>query len=700
MLGKVVSLPQGNEEYTRFRFQPTDRQAELAGLPSLILVRWYRPAEIPIPGEFWQLRLRLLSPRGLVNFQGFDRERTLFASGVGALATVLDGTLMNAGSGHFSAGAWRARLREDIRVALPPGEARALVLSLLLADRSELSSDTWSLLRDTGTGHLLAISGMHIGLAAVFGFWLTRLVLLPVGFSFGTSGRSFTGCCIGAVVVAICYGFLAGFPVSTLRALIMLGLATWFIRTSRMVAPIQVWLAALILVLVIEPLAFLTAGFWLSFAAVFGLTLYFSPRKTTESKWLALPRAQVAVMAVTLPLSAFWFQSGSVLALPSNLFAIPWVSFISVPLVLSSVIALPSQWLFDALLTAAEWSCAGLLVVLKFISNAGSDWVSLTSHISPLQLLVVLAGSLILLLPAGISIRWLGLCVLCTLFLPRAPGLERGEYSIETLDVGQGLAVIVRTRNHMLLYDTGPGDGRDWSLAGSVIAPAIASKGHGLPGMMIVSHADLDHAGGLADLRKRYSETELLFNREEQGLTINGCNQDHSWTWDDVSFRVLHPSKWLPYRGNDSSCVISIENGRHKSLLTGDISEAVESRLTSSLNQYSFITVPHHGSTTSSSQSFLESVRPGLATVSAAKGNRFNFPREEVLQKYRDLEAGVFSTSECGAVRIEFPNHDIPRVSVARNQGFRPWRINANSAECMVRPDWAMYHLQRPKLKE
>jgi competence protein ComEC len=648
-----------------------------------------------------RLKLRLHPPRGRVNFQGHDRERMLFASGVGALAIVLDsqvrprkerkGQIINR---------IRADIRESIKKALPAGEARALVLSLLIADRSELGGGTWSLLRKTGTGHLLAISGLHIGLAAVVGFWMMQLVLtvLPSGISKARSG--FSACCTGAFVLAVSYGALAGFPVSTVRALTMLAIATWAIRSNRAPIAFKAWLAAFIFLLLADPFTPLTAGFWLSFAAVLGLIVFFTPRCGRSSWWTTLPRAQVAVMAVTLPLGAFWFQTGSILALPSNLIAIPWVSFLSVPLVLAAVVAYPLPFLFEALLEAAQWSCSGLLKFLGLVARIGNSYSLLTPAINAGHLVLALGGGLLLLLPRGCTARWLGLCLMGTLFLPRAATLEEGEYSIETLDVGQGLAVLVRTRTHSLLYDTGPGDGKHWSLAESTVAPALASDGNGGPDLIVVSHADLDHAGGMRELRARFVNAELLLNRPQDNSGVNGCHQGQSWEWDGVEFDVLHPSVWLPYQGNDSSCVISIDNGKFRSLLTGDIGNAVESRLSADIDSHDFITVPHHGSASSSSRLFLDAVQPAWAVVSAAYANRFGFPRPEVIRDYDSIETRVFSTVDCGALEIKFPTTGKPGVRAARNEGPWPWRWHANRSDCMVRSDRSMYHLDRLKLKE
>lgn len=691
--GRVASLTVNGADYRQFLFRPSRAQAELAGLPSLIRVRWYQAPVEPRPGEPWRLKLRLSPPRALVNFHGFDREQALFSNGIGALASVLDAQPLRwSGPPVFGIDHTRAEVRDRIGEWLPTGPGRALVLSLAIADRGELDRNTWDLLRSTGTGHLVAISGLHVGLAAVAGFWLMRLLLLLCPAASGRGRRSFLICCAGAMLVASAYGALAGFPVSTVRALVMLVVALGMVAARRGSGTLRPWLLALLAVTAINPFSPLTAGFWLSFGAVLALIAFFAPRGRAGSRWSILPRAQAAVMVVMLPLAAFWFQSGSWLAFPVNLLAIPWVSFVSVPLVLAGTALLPLPVLAQPVLELAWWSCAALHEFLESMTaiENGRRWMTPATGLWTAVL--ALGGGLLLLLPRGLAPRWLGGCLLAVMLLPRAAALREGEYSVELLDVGQGQAVVVRTRDHAMLYDTGPGDGRGWSLFGSVIAPTLAAYGNGPPDVVAVSHADLDHAGGLADLRTRFEDIDLRFNHEGSG--DGSCVQGQSWTWDGVTFRVLHPSPWLPYLGNDSSCVVSIDNGRHRSLLSGDISTVVEDRLAEELQKHHLITVPHHGSSSSSGSALLAATRPVWAVVSAGYGNRFGFPRSEVVERYRRHGVDVISTIDCGGVRVLYTQAPNPLLESARLARNRPWRWHAGKP-CMATSDHAMYHLSR-----
>ena len=684
--GEVASLPVIQGDYLSFRFRPSPRQAQLGGLPGELAVRWFEDFPEIATGERWRLRIRLRIPKGLVNFQVFDRERQWFADGIGGLATVIPGENRRLAAPPPSGPReWRYSIREAVRSALPPGPGRAVALSLAIADRGEFSPEQWQLFRQTGTGHLLAISGLHVGLAAIAGFWITR-VLLWVSIRWSFPGRlALSLSCLGSFAAAATYGVMAGFPVSTLRALAMLGLGLYAIASRRSQSPLRIWVMAALLVLCLDPLALIRPGFWLSFGAVLALIMMFAARSRRAGYARSILIAQLAILAIMPPITAFWFQSSSWLGFPANLLAIPWVSLVTVPLVLPGTVV---TWLSGSsqLLSLASLSAEWILEILAFLRDAagGGDWV--TPSLTVFTAVLGALGGSLLLLPRGIGARWMGACLLLLCFLPRDSGLANGDFEVQTLDVGQGLAVIVRTRQHVLLYDTGPGDGRSWSLAERVLVPALNKRGRVAPDLIVASHADLDHAGGLADLRRQYPQAAVWLNRPADGEPRISCEDSRAWRWDSVDFRVLHPTRWLPYSGNDSSCVILIENGEHRALLTGDISSTVESRLLARLPQADMITVPHHGSSSSSGKRFVETVRPGLAVASVSHDNRVGFPRPEVTRRYDSAGSPVVSTSDCGAVLARFSPGTDPWYTSARIKRDAPWRW-AGRATCPGRAE-------------
>ena len=299
-----------------------------------------------------------------------------------------------------------------------------------------------------------------------------------------------------------------------------------------------------------------------------------------------------------------------------------------------------------------------------------------------LAVVLAMLGGTLLLFPTGVPGRWMSIFLILPLFLPPGPRTERGSLQIEALDAGLGMALLLSTEHHTLLYDSGPGDGREQNLVDTVITPALASLGRHAPEKIIISHGDLDHAGGLAALIKNYPTAELFANLPGQPANIEPCHSGLAWRHDGFDFQVLHPSLALPYRGNDSSCVLSVRRLGASVLLTGDISSAIENRLIlNMLAPHVILFVPHHGSKTSSSAAFIAAVNPQAAVATASLGNRFGFPRDEIRQRYIDAGSKLWSTGECGAVRILITADGNMHAESARRKRNRIWRWPA-APEC------------------
>ena len=699
--GTIASIPQEYDDYASFLIKPLAQQGQ-PELPALILTRWYREWPEFEPGQPWELEALLKPPWGPVNFQGLDREQWLFANGIGALATVRDGRLLVGAEGEAVAAgasfrstlgatlaAVRAQVMKEIARRLADTRQRSIVQALAVADRSGMSRDDRQLLNLTGTTHLLAISGLHIALAATGGMALMRLIgwFLP----FMGAGRLFhTLVIVSGMLTALCYAALANFEVPTLRSLAQLLAVMLAVMFCRAVHPARPLLLALCAVLLVDPFASMGAGFWFSFLAVAALLALFVPRGARHSAVRTLLAAQWSVMLVLLPVSAAWFQGFSWVGFAANLVAIPLVSLLVVPLVLSGVAVfgvhlLLAAWLGATLswvlggLAALCWSGAGLastllLVFLEWM--AGLQGV-LTALPAPnlAQAVLALAGAFLLLLPRGLPGRWSGAFLLLPLFLP--PGRESppGGIELEVLDVGQGTAVLLRTADHGLLYDSGPGDGGEANLVSSVIAPALSRAGGRAPDRILISHGDLDHAGGLQTLARLYPGSEFYATLPRPRDGMPACQAGWSWRWDEVSFEVLHPSPWLPYRGNDSSCVLAVEGRGGRVLLAGDISDTVERRLLADKpREYDVVLVPHHGSRTSSSPAFVDSVRARAAVATASLGNRFGFPKTEIRQRYEAAGSRFWSTGECGALRLTLHADGRLEADSARRQRDAVWR--------------------------
>jgi competence protein ComEC len=375
-----------------------------------------------------------------------------------------------------------------------------------------------------------------------------------------------------------------------------------------------------------------------------------------------------------LPLGAWWFQSVSISGLGANLLAVPWVSFIMVPLILLGLVLMPCSTSLSTL--AFQFAAASskyLLLVLDWLAALPASAIALPQP-SFWALAVASLGGLMLLLPRGLPHRWLGLGLLLPLLLP-VPRPSAGSLRVDVLDVGQGTAVLLGSERHLLVYDSGPGDGGEFNLVDQVLVPAILQSGYRSPDRIIISHGDLDHAGGLHRLRKLFPLAQVHANLGSEPGEQSQCTRGLEWTWDDIRFQVLHPSPYLPYLHNDSSCVLSISLGSSSLLLPGDISTVIEDRLVrQGIGRHQVLLVPHHGSKSSSGAEFLARLQSRIAVATTGLGNRFGFPRPEIRQRYRNLGIALWATDACGAIRVELAADGSMRTQSARRARPAPWR--------------------------
>lgn len=679
--GVISGLPEVHAEYTRFRFEPSPSAVQ-EPLPRVLLIYWYRDRTELAVGERWRLELQLRPPWGRVNFHGSDREKWLFSEGIGGLGTVRAGEILaQPAAVQYPVQRIRSLVREKVASLVENQRARGVVQALSIAERNGLSFSDRQLLMSTGTSHLLAISGLHVGLAAVGGAWLSRLVFSMLPFAlFRLLGFRVSLAC--GLLAALAYSALAGWGVSTQRAVLMICVVVAALMLSRAISPLRAYLLALSAVLLIDPLAPLRVGFWFSFLAVAVLLLLFVPRSGKMAWWKTVLLAQGGVMVAMLPVSVHWFQMYSPVGFLANIVAIPWVSLAVVPLTLAGVSFLAvSDGIAGVLLGLAGKASLALFAFLEFLSGLQGTMPVLPPPAVPAVLLASLAGMLML-LPGGLGLRWFGPFLMLPLFLPADSRTEGDTLMVEALDAGQGTAVLLSTQDRTLLYDSGPGDGIDQNLVRSVIRPALAGLGRSAPERIIISHGDLDHAGGVKTLASYYPDAQWNVNLPGQAREHEPCRSGLSWTWSEFEFESLHPSSGLPYLGNDSSCVVSVAGRSGSVLLAGDISSAVEHRLAGTmLSRHRVLIVPHHGSLTSSSPEFIATVQPEVAIATTGLGNRFGFPREEIRQRYIAAGTRFWSTGDCGAIRVHIAADGSIRAQSARRQRNRIWRWPA-AAEC------------------
>ncbi|MBE9549671.1 MAG: DNA internalization-related competence protein ComEC/Rec2 [Proteobacteria bacterium] len=681
----------------QFIFQPV---ASSQKLPRNIRVNWYRNAPDIAAAEKWQLQLRLKPPRGKVNFQGFDYERWLFRRDIGGLASVVSGNQAMAASGASPALTglrWRQHLSkqlDELGVDNSPS-ANALIRALGIADKSLIDKELRGLFARTGTAHLLAISGLHIGLVAMAGLFLGRALLavgsllLPQLVSRLTAKFSRQQLILlPALLLALVYATLAGWSLPTQRAVIMLLVLTLGVWFRRKINPWHAWSLALLAVLGLDPLSVLDPGFWLSFSAVACL-IFFLNGGSNRNRLYSLLWAQWVVVVGLLPLTLLFFSRIPLASMLSNAVAIPLTGMLLVPLILLALLfagSLPG--LATALLSAA----ASLLDILtrylrwldQYIPALDLHW----SAPAPMVLILLVLTATLLLLPRGFPKYLLALlCLLPVLFPFRS--LADYPLRVEMLDVGQGLAVLVETPEQLLLYDSGPGDGQGRDVIASVIRPAVRASGKSLS-VIVISHGDHDHSGGLQSLREYYPQASYFLNQPVVDYA-RPCNLSESIPWLDtagIRLDILHPNPELPYQGNDSSCVLMFRYQQLGILLTGDISQVIEQRLLRLYPalQATVMLVPHHGSNSSSAEEFVSVINPKLALISTGFANRFKLPATTVVDRYLDIDAKVLDSARCGAVRLDYTdNASLAGIHYARQSRAAIWR--QASGDCQPGPD-------------
>ena len=684
--GRVVELPQIEARRTRFRLRVGD-DAPVALRGKVLAVSWYDdfgatspgPRLALRPGEQWRFRLRLRAPRGLRNPGGFDRERYLLSQRVAATGYVRAPDSARRVAPGQGIDAWRGRVSVRIADAVAAPSSR-FVRALALGDTGGFVDADWDVLRAAGLTHLIAISGFHVGLAAGFFALLARGLwwLLP-WLCLRLPRPQAAG--VAAALGGLVYAAVAGFALPTVRTLLMILVVVALRLWRRPHGAGDALAMAAIAMLLVDPLAPLAPGFWLSFMGVAWL-IWCLPRVGSNPVREFLGAQLVATVAL-LPLTVVLFGQASLAGPFANLLAVPWWSLVVVPLALlgTAADALHAGW-GDLL-----WNLSAFAFDLSWPLFEGmakspfalwwlpeSRWFAL-----PLALL----GAFWLLLPRGVPGKPLALLLWLPLLWPDR-GLPRpGEAEIVMLDVGQGLSLLVRTANHSLLYDAGPAAAEGWDAGERVVVPALRALGVRRLDAMLLSHADNDHAGGADAVRAALPVRWGLGAPGDPLPATRDCVAGMRWQWDGVVFRVLHPGPHFPYLKNESSCVLRIETVHGAALLTGDIGEVVERMLvqdlsvgpvskTGKLLHADLVAVAHHGSRGSSDPAFVQATGARLALVSAAHDNRFGHPHPDVVSRWERAGASVLETASGGAIRIRLGS-EAPQALARRRGQPRLW---------------------------
>ncbi len=682
--GAIISLPERRGRQTRFQLD-VDRLMDgeqLVPSPGPVRLSWYLGAPEIRAGERWRLLVRLKRPHGFFNGSGFDYEAWLFRQGIRATGYVrasAKNRRLDDGAGKFHIHGARQDLRSRIQEVLGDSPTLGLVLALAIGDRSVLSGAEWRALSLTGTNHLVAISGLHIGIVAGWTYFLV-LRLWPVSERLALWCAAPRAAAAAALCAALVYAALAGFAIPTQRALIMLTVILGGVLLRRQSRPLHSLAVALTLVVALDPLSLLSIGFWLSFGAV-GVILYaLEGRLSTGGRSWQWGRIQWTVAIGLLPLLLWIWGRAAVGAPLVNLVAVPLFSLVIVPLVMLGTLLVQVPHLGAGLLKLGAWLLSWSMQALEAAADS-SVLVSVSPQLPAWAWLWALVGVALLLAPRGLPARWLGLLCMMPLLLlrPQAPG--PGEVWLTLLDVGQGLSAVIRTRGHTLVYDTGARFSPRFDAASAVLVPYLRAQGISRIERLVLSNADNDHAGAAQELLAWIPAADILSGEPRRLSLVDAraapCEAGTEWSWDGVRFRMLHPGGDEHWTGNDASCVLAVDNGAARILLPGDIEARAEAFLVDNRGgqlRADILIVPHHGSATSSTPDFVSAVKPDFALVAAGYRNRYGFPRPGVMQRWRQAGARLIDTASAGAVRFRIHASGlIEGPHLARRDAGRYW---------------------------
>jgi competence protein ComEC len=682
--GRVTDLPEPRQDSTRFDFDISN--AHLGGLPVAVRghvrLSWYAtrghaPPTIA-PCSTWRLRVRMKRPHGLVNPGGMDFERSALQKGIVATGYVRE----DPANAMLDAGACvdgvRARIGGAIDAALPnDAHAARLLRALSVGDERALDEHDWQVVRTTGISHLIAISGFHVGLAAVFGALLVRLLWWLFPALALRLARPLAEATV-AFPAALAYGALAGFGLPTTRTLLMIAVIAGWRLLRRGGGFGEGFGLALAAILVLDPLSVLSAGFWLSFAGVALLAWTLARDSGWRGHLKEIGFAPLLMTLALLPLTVWFFGQASLVGPIANLVAVPFVSFVIVPIDLAAC-ALLFAW--PAAGQGLLHVCAHLVDGLWWFLVHLAAWKPAMQYLpEPTFLAFALAciGAVWLLAPRGVPARALGALLLLPLCWPRASLPSAGAFRATVVDVGQGLSVLVRTRGHALLFDTGARYPSGFDLGAAAVVPSLHGLGVTHLDRLIISHGDNDHAGGAASVLAAYPGTPVWGGEPARGpVPMRQCHAGQHWQWDGVAFRMLRPPAPVAIDGNDAGCVLLVSGKDGRLLLPADTSSKVEPDIARAVppGPPLVLVVPHHGSKTSSSRAYLEALAPRFAIASTGYLNGYHHPAPVVAARYAKLGIPLLNTPATGAVRIAFPANAPPRIlSEARIRQAHYWR--------------------------
>jgi competence protein ComEC len=656
---RIADFPEVLEDSVRFRAHTIGD----ASLPARIRLSWYDAPDTPRLGETWRLQVRLRRPRGFANGTGFDYELWLARQRIGATGYVV----AHPSNGRVTAvpvariSALRQRLVDRIVAVTGVNDASAVLLAVTVGALHLISKEQWERYAVSGTSHLMAISGLHIGLAAG-GAWFLGRILFP---AFCRTANIRDLCAVTAVVAAFAYAEISGFAVPARRAMLMTFLVAVGFVMRRKLSAEKVVAGSCLAVFASDPLAIHAPGFKLSFGAVAILLWIARQRYCDTGSGISrahrikvgmerLTALQITLLFGLFPMTALIFGRISWLAPAINLLVLPLFNLITVPAALLGLLLTgPLAYVGDALLQLA-WHSVRLM---QWLIGIAADWPPARTHTAAAtggMLLVVFLAALWAAAPPGFPGRNLAWIAAVSALLYKPPHPPPGCVDLVALDVGQGLSLALRTERRVLLFDTGPSFRGGSDIGQLVLVPWLREAGITTVDLLVLSHSDDDHSGGAGSVVDAVEVTQIIGGEQLAAIEQPQlrCRSGQAWLWDGIRFSFIHPGFYPPQSGNNASCVLEVAAGPYRILLSGDIESPVENHLAriEALNPVDIVVVPHHGSRTSSSAALVNALRPAVAIVSAGFGNRWGFPKEDVVARWREAGATVMNTAISGAI--------------------------------------------------
>jgi competence protein ComEC len=656
------------------------------GVPRRVRLTWYDPPSTLAAGSAFVFAARLRQPHGARNPGGFDYERWLLVNGYGATGYVRAAESLPPFAGMQAA--WlrfRAMLAARLVAAVPNGDGAALITALALGERYLFTDQHWADFRRTGTSHLVAVSGMHVALLGLVAFVAVRRLWLRLPMPLAAFDLEVAA--VASVAATAYYAALTGFAVPAERSLLMIAVALLVLASRRRVGAWQVLAATLLVVLMVDPFASLAASFWLSFAAVAILLALEAPRRLrgeAEQRWprrawaegRALVVLQWSIGLALLPMTAWYFGEFSAVGPLVNLVAIPVFNLALVPLTVLASLAV--VWQPIAALATPAVALLGQLegatvAALHLAATAPGAAIAVALPPWP-AFALALAGTAFAAVGQGLPGRRLAWLAVAPMFVPAVDVPREGEARALVLDVGQGLSVLVETRAHRLLFDAGPAFRSGFDSGEDIVLPTLAANGRRGLDMLIVSHADNDHAGGAPAVAAAFPGAVVLHGPDVLAPRGDMCEQGQTWRWDGVEFSVLHPPAGFMPLGNESSCVLKVTAAGGSLLIAGDIERRGEAALLEAApGATDVVVVPHHGSATSSSAALVATLAARHAVVSAGFANRWGFPKTAVTARWRANGAGVVVTADAGAVSVDLGPGGVA-IATERDVRHRYWQ--------------------------